>query len=79
MLLLELVAHSRELESSLNNKNQSLKLKERVKGPQTLELKRCFDFLCGQRPKGGGGVGEGLFTVPTLKEQFGRVFTEIVR
>jgi hypothetical protein len=55
MLLLELVAHSRELESSLNNKNQSLKLKERVRGPQTLELKRCFDFLCGQRPKGGGG------------------------
>jgi hypothetical protein len=36
------MAHSRELESSLKNKNQSLDLRERGGGAQTLDLKEFF-------------------------------------
>jgi hypothetical protein len=76
MLLLESVAHSRELESSLKNKNLDLDLREREGGAQTLDLKGCFDFLSGQQPKGLGG---GLFVVSTSKELLGRIFTRLVQ
>jgi hypothetical protein len=48
--LLESVAHSRKLESSLKNKNQGLDLRERGRGAQILDLKECFAFLSGQQP-----------------------------
>jgi hypothetical protein len=48
------VTHSRELESSLKNKNQGLDLRER-EGDQTLDLNECFAFLSGQQLKRVGG------------------------
>jgi hypothetical protein len=47
VLLLESVAHSRNLESSLKNKNQGLDLREIERGAQILDLKECFAFLSG--------------------------------
>jgi hypothetical protein len=42
VLLLESVAHSRELKSSLKNKNQDLDLRERERRVQALDLKEAF-------------------------------------
>jgi hypothetical protein len=50
MPLLQSVAHSRKLESSLKNKNQSLELTKGEMGAQILDLKMCFDVLSGQPP-----------------------------
>jgi hypothetical protein len=47
VLLLESVAHSRELKSSLKNKNQDLNLRQRA---EALDLKEAFCFFSGQRP-----------------------------
>jgi hypothetical protein len=44
VFLLESVAHSRKLESSLKNKNQYLDLRERKRGAQDLDLKGDFAF-----------------------------------
>jgi hypothetical protein len=41
VLLLESVAHSRELKSSQKNKNQDLDLRERERRAQALDLKRA--------------------------------------
>jgi hypothetical protein len=50
VLLLESVAHSRELKYSLKNKNQDLDLREGERRAQDLNLKGAFDFLSGQWP-----------------------------
>jgi hypothetical protein len=42
VLLLDLVAHSREIKSSLKNKNQDLDLRERERRAQALNLKGVF-------------------------------------
>jgi hypothetical protein len=62
------VAHSRELKSSLKNKNQDLSLREREERAQALDLRKLFVILNGQQPK---GIGGGLFIVSTLKRVLG--------
>jgi hypothetical protein len=74
VLLLETVAHSRKLKSSLKNKNQGLELRER--GAQIWISRWVFDFISGQQPY---GIGERLFIVTTSKRVVGRVFIGLVR
>jgi hypothetical protein len=51
VLLLESMAHSREIESSLKNKNQSLDLREREGEELKIWISReCLLFLSGQQP-----------------------------
>jgi hypothetical protein len=42
VLLLDLVAHSREIKSSLKNKNQDLDLRERERGELKLYIQGSF-------------------------------------
>jgi hypothetical protein len=71
VLLLESVAHSRELKSSLKDKNQDLDLTERGRGELKLWIsKSAFDFLSGKQPY---GVGGGLFIIYTSKESLGEL------
>jgi hypothetical protein len=44
VLLLESLSHSREIKSSLKNKNQDLDLRERGERAQALDLKKAFWF-----------------------------------
>jgi hypothetical protein len=50
VLLFESMAHSRELKSSLKNKNQGLDRGERRRGAQDLDLNGVFAFLNGLQP-----------------------------
>jgi hypothetical protein len=51
VFLLESMTHSRELESSLKNKNQSLDLREREEEELKIWISReCLLFLSGQWP-----------------------------
>jgi hypothetical protein len=51
VFLLELVAYSRELKSSLKNKNQDLHFRERERGELKLWISNgAFDFLSNQQP-----------------------------
>jgi hypothetical protein len=51
VFLLELMTHSRELESSLKNKNQSLDLREREGEELKIWISReALLFLSGQQP-----------------------------
>jgi hypothetical protein len=74
VLLLESVAHSRKLESSLKNKNQGLELRER----EELKFRSQGMFLIFEWPT-TLGAGEGLFIVPTSKELLRRVLIRLVR
>jgi hypothetical protein len=71
VLLLELTTHSRELESSLKNKNQSLDLREKGRGAQDLDLKGSSAFS--EWPTALGGRW-GLFIAPHLKRVVGGSF-----
>jgi hypothetical protein len=51
VILVESMAHSRELESSLKNKNESLDLRAGEGEELKIWISReCFLFLSGQRP-----------------------------
>jgi hypothetical protein len=75
VLLLESLVHSRELKSSLKNKNQDLDLRKREKRAQSLDIKEAFWFS--EWPTALGGRW-GLFIAPTLKRAIGELFTEQV-
>jgi hypothetical protein len=70
------VAHSRELKSSLKNKNQDLDLREREESSSFGSQGSFFYFLRGQQPY---GVVGGIFIAPTSKGVIGELFTEQVR
>jgi hypothetical protein len=75
VILLESVAHSRKLESSLKNNNQGLGLRERKRGAQDLDLKGGFAFS--EWPTALGGRWGSIYN-PHLKRVNGRVFTRLV-
>jgi hypothetical protein len=78
VLLLESVAHSRKLESSLKNNNQGLGLRERKRGAQDLDLKGGFAFS--EWPTALGGRWGSIYN-PDLKRVIGESFhqTSLVR
>jgi hypothetical protein len=70
------VAHSRELKSSLKDKNQELNLRKREGSSRNGSQGSFSLLLSGQQPK---GVGGGLFIAPTPKRAVGELFTGLVQ
>jgi hypothetical protein len=67
VFLLESMAHSRKLESSLKNKNQYLDLRERKRGAQDLDLKGDFVFY--EWPTALGGRWRSICIPPPQKSR----------